>query len=117
MLGWVETHMGPGANERSNGFFAFGLLGVVAARLIAGAALFVAARASPLAIALTPTFASPLTARPAIATPLARSIAVAWRRAVWSTAFEPWRWSWRAPRRMGQTFLDELGHLFEFFSA
>ncbi len=97
--------MGPGANERSNGFFAFGLLGVVAARFIAAAAFFVAARASPLA------------AWRAIATPLARSVAVAWRWAVWSTAFEPWRWPWRASRRMWQTFLDELGHLVEFFAA
>ena len=110
--------MGPGANERSNGFVAFGLLGVVAAASSPP-------RRSPSrrwprrspSRGPRPSPRAGLAAWRAIATPFARAVAIAWRWAVWSTAFESrWR-SGRASRRMRQTFLNELGQLVEFLSA
>jgi hypothetical protein len=48
MFGWVETHMGPGANERSNGLFDFGFLDRLA---VAAAVFFTFAAATLIAIA------------------------------------------------------------------
>lgn len=61
MLGWVETHMGPGANERSNGRLAFGLFGMIAVAIVSvapftavpGTAAFAIPRAAILSAAFT----------------------------------------------------------------
>jgi hypothetical protein len=78
--------------------------------LIADTTFAIASRAASLAVSWAATFAP----RWSITAPLAR--AVAWRRAIWPTAFESRRRTWRM-RRMRQPLLDELGHLVEFFAA
>jgi hypothetical protein len=73
MVGWVETRMGPGANERLNGLRALGSIGLVAG------AIGPIARAATLAVTRAATFAPALFAGWTIATPLA-GIATAWWR-------------------------------------
>jgi hypothetical protein len=101
--------MGPGANERSNGFFVRWRFRAIA---FAAAPFPVSAGTATIAVSRTTAFA----ARWAISTPLARALAIAWRRTVWTTAIKSWWWAWWV-RRMRQTLLDEFGHLVEFGMA
>jgi hypothetical protein len=119
MFGWVETRMGPGANERSNGFFARRLIGVItlvggmiAGGIVVSAGFIVVtvARATPFAIARATAFTPTFAARRTIATPFAAAFAVSRRRAIGTAAFEsrrsrrPVRRAWR----VRHVFLDEV---------
>jgi hypothetical protein len=137
MLGWVETRMGPGANERSNGLVAFGLFGICliggsrvgcgligligvarCAVSLAVAASFAITRTTALAVSRTAAafaWRAVTAGRAFAAARTTAEFAIAGRRTIGAAAFESW--PGRRTRRMRKPFLDELGHLVELVLA